>query len=186
MTTRRRLLAVAGLALGSALGGGVARARQSGPVAGGWPQGAADADFAAARTVLEAWTRAFQAGDYDVQYRLTDPRIRRWINIGRWRKGMTGSNRRTGGLVEYQIAGQSAARGDQLPRTEQGHLHRGDVCYVVFLIHTRYARATAPQPEYAAMSWSQEGWRFGAGTFPNRPLGETAVILTRKDEERYR
>ncbi len=72
-----------------------------------------------------------------------------------------------------------------LPCTEQKHCFHKDIRYVAFVIGSKYKTASPPQPEYAVMAWSEEGWRFGGGTFLNRPLGETAVILTEKDERLY-
>ncbi len=66
------------------------------------------------------------------------------------------------------------------------HCYRRGVQYVVFVLRTTYEKASPGQPEYVAMAKSDEGWRFGGGTFPNRPLGETAVIMTESDESRYR
>jgi hypothetical protein len=78
-----------------------------------------------------------------------------------------------------------AASARELPCTEMGHCYREQVSYVLALIQTRYAQATPAQPEYCVAAYSSEGWRFGGGTILNRPLGETAVILSTQDERRY-
>jgi hypothetical protein len=150
-----------------------------------WPASATEADTAAAREALAEWTEAYRTGDFEAQWRLTDPAIRRWWGLRRWEKGMTSASRRTGALVDYAITGATAVTAKSLPCTEQGHCFHDDISYIAFVLSSRYARATPPQPEYVAMAWSNEGWRFGGGTFPNRPLGETAVILTEKDEKVY-
>jgi hypothetical protein len=35
------------------------------------------------------------------------------------------------------------------------------------------------------MARSGDDWLFGGGSFLNRPLGETAVIMSEQDEQRY-
>lgn len=151
----------------------------------GWSASRADQDVAAAREVLLAWTNAFRAADFDSQWLLTDPAIRRWHDRARWRRWMRAASRRNGALLEFALRNGVLAQAAQIPCTEQGHCYRSGVRYIVFLIQSRYERATPAQPEYAAMAWSVEGWRFGGGTFLNRPMGETSVILTEEDERRY-
>lgn len=93
--------------------------------------------------------------------------------------------RRNGALLSYTIEGAAPADAESLPCTENRHCFREGIPYVVFRIRSAYELATPAQPEFAVMALSDEGWRFGGGTFLNRPLGETAVIMTRQDEERY-
>lgn len=143
-------------------------------------------DVEEATGVLMKWTAAYQAQDYDTQWSLTDPRNRRWWDRKRWRKAMTKARRQDGALTSYAIQHASPIDAANLPCTEMGHCYRRGVQYVIFFIASAYEKAAPGQPEYVAMSKSDEGWRFGGGTFPNRPLGETAVILTESDERRYR
>jgi len=67
-----------------------------------------------------------------------------------------------------------------------GHCFRKDVQYVFILLRSTYETAAPAQPEFVVMAKSEEGWKFGGGTFPDTPMGETSVILDRKDEHRYR
>lgn len=167
----------AGLALTVALLSAGARAE-------GLPAGTADVDEATA--VLDQWIAAHQAQDHTKQWQLTDPRIRRWWGLQRWRKAMIKAHARDGRLTGITIVEASPIDAAKLPCTEQRHCYRMGVKYVVFILRTTYESAAPAQPEYVAMAKSDEGWRFGGGTFPNRPLGETAVILTESDERRYR
>lgn len=139
----------------------------------------------AAEAALVAWVEAYRSGDYRRQWALTDPRIRRWHDLPRWRGWMKRAVRRDGRLDAYEISARAPVSAAQLPCTEQGHCFRTGVTYVLLLVATRYGRAAPAQPEYAVMALSAEGWRFGGGTILNRPLGETAVILTESDERRY-
>ncbi|MBI1358987.1 MAG: hypothetical protein GC155_01755 [Alphaproteobacteria bacterium] len=177
--TRRTLLAGTGAALLSLTG--LAQADET----NGWPESATAGDLAAARQALEQWTEAYRAGDFDAQWSLTDPAIRRWKTKRRWNTGMKAASRRNGALQTYEIQRQSAVLASSLPCTEQRHCFHKDIRYVAFVIASTYKTASPPQPEYAVMAWSEEGWRFGGGTFLNRPLGETAVILTEEDERLY-
>lgn len=134
---------------------------------------------------LRLWIEAYQAGAYADQWRLTDSRIRRWFGRDRWRRMMRASAQRNGALLSVQTASAALASAADLPCTEQRHCFRDGVPYALFLLHTAYERATPAQPEFAVMAHSDEGWSFGGGTLLNRPLGETAVILTEADERRY-
>lgn len=147
---------------------------------------ATDDDVQVAAQILAQWTAAYQAQDYDTQWQLTDPRQRRWWDKVRWRKAMTKARRRDGALTGYTIKAAQPIDAAKLPCTEMGHCYRQGVQYILFIVTSAYEKAASGQPEYVAMSKSDEGWRFGGGTFPNRPLGETAVILTEADERRYR
>ncbi len=139
----------------------------------------------AAEAALVVWIEAYRSGDYRRQWTLTDARIRRWHDLPRWRNWMRRAVRRNGQLDAYEISARTPVSAAQLPCTEQGHCFRPGVNYVLVLLTTRYDRATPAQPEYAVMALSAEGWRFGGGSILNRPLGETAVILTESDERRY-
>lgn len=99
---------------------------------------------------------------------------------------MTKAARRDGPLLSYEIEASAPARAEDLPCTETGHCFREGVKYVFFLIRSDYEIAEPKQPEFAVMAYSDEGWRFGGGTFLNRPLMETAVIMTVQDERRYK
>ena len=165
-------------------------------IAAATPAAAADPDPGAhasqrapirdAHAAFIQWIGAFEAGDYGMQWRLTHPRMRYWVRQSRWVRGMQRSHRRTGGLQRYVIDKAFEVAADQIPCTEQGHCFRKGVPYVLFMIRSQYGRQQPPQPEYVVMGMSARRWRFAGGTFPFRPLGETAVLLDEKDEERYR
>lgn len=150
-----------------------------------WPEAAADAEISEALNVLEQWIALYREGDYLGQWRLTDPRIRRWFGRRRWRDTMRAAHRRNGDLLDYDIGAYAATSAADLPCTEMGHCFRARVPYVFALVRTRYVQANPAQPEYCVAAHSSEGWRFGGGTLLNRPLGETAVILSQQDERRY-
>jgi len=150
-----------------------------------WPTSAIEADILAARQVMESWIEAYQRQDFPSQWRLTHPRIRRWFDRRRWTRGMRAAFNRTGNLIDYNITGQAAVSAAQLPCTELGHCFRPGLAYVFFRLETRYEVAAPPQPEFCVMARADADWRFGGGTLLNRPLGETAVIMTRQDERRY-
>lgn len=151
------------------------------------PPGAVDPAIDAARAAFLQWADAFRAGAFRTQWLLTHPRIRYWRSAGRWSRGMRAAQRRTGGLAGFDIDRALRVSAAQIPCTEHGHCYREDVDYVLFTIRSRYHGARQPpQPEYAVMAMADEGWRFAGGTFPFRPLGETAVLLNAADERRYR
>lgn len=89
-------------------------------------------------------------------------------------------------MTHYEITGSAPVTAAQLPCTEQGHCFRKHLKYYLIMIKSEYAGEKPPQPEYVVMAKSKNTWRFGGGTFPNRPMGETSVILDRQDEARYR
>ncbi|MEM9618224.1 MAG: hypothetical protein AAF936_09715 [Pseudomonadota bacterium] len=136
--------------------------------------------------VLGQWIEAYRARDYDAQWLLTDSRIRRWHDKRRWRNWMTEAQKNNGDVTAYMVESGAPVRAGDLPCTEQGHCFRQGVQYIIYIMRTEYEKAEPAQPEFAVMAKSGEGWRFGGGTLLNRPLGETAVILTRQDEARYR
>ncbi|HNR77122.1 MAG TPA: hypothetical protein PKM48_08320 [Parvularculaceae bacterium] len=158
----------------------------SAPLGAKEPELATQEEIVAAHAVLVDWTSAFQAGDYRAQWLLTDSRIRRWHDRKRWKGWMTKAARRNGALNSYAIEAASPARAEDLPCTETGHCFRPGVKYVIFLIRSEYEIAAPAQPEFAVMAFSDDGWRFGGGTFLNRPMGETSVIMTVQDERRYK
>ena len=141
-------------------------------------------DVQEALTVLLEWIAAFQAADYGTQWTLTDPRIRHWHNRRRWLRLMRTAHERSGALLEAELQSAGPIDAGHLPCTEMGHCYHRDVQYVVFTFRTRYEIAAPGQPEFAVMARSDEGWRFGGGTFPDRPLGESAVILDEQTERR--
>jgi hypothetical protein len=139
-----------------------------------------------AREALTAWIDAYQAGEYDDQWRLTHPRIRRWRPRRLWNRVMRNARRTDGALLSYTIVGQAEVTAERLPCSEQGHCYRPGIEYVFFTLRSEYENAAPPQPEYVAMALSGEQWVFGGGTLLNRPFGETSVIMTESDERRYR
>jgi hypothetical protein len=150
-----------------------------------WPEGASEADLDEAQAAMASWIAAYQTQDFAAQWRMTDPRIRRWFDRRRWTRRLARAFLRNGKLLEYAVDSRAAISGEQLPRTEQGHRFRPNVSYVIFLLRTQYEVAAPPQPEFCVIARSDEGWRFGGGTILNRPLGKTAVIMTEQDERRY-
>ncbi len=150
------------------------------------PAPASQQEAIEALDAFKAWAEANRNGDYEQVWKLTDPRIRRWHDQRRWKKRMKSAHAKSGAIVSYDIEGISPVTASQLPCTEMGHCFRPGIQYVFFLIRSTYEKATPPQPEFAVMAKSEEGWKFGGGTFPDTPMGETSVILDRKDEEKYR
>ncbi len=138
-----------------------------------------------ALAVFMDWTAAYQNGDYLAQWRLTHPRIRRWHNKKRWKKSMRHGVRKNGTLESFRVIKASPIEATRLPCTEMGHCYRKDMQVVIILLDTTYEKTHPNQPEYVVVANSDEGWRFGGGTFPGLPAGETMVILDRKDESRY-
>lgn len=143
-------------------------------------------DIEVAVTVFRDWADAYASGDFEQQWRLTDPRIRYWHPLSRWKKRMKAAIRHDGPPDRYDIMDATAVTGEQLPCTEQRHCFRHNVDYILLVIRSTYRKKQPPQPEFAVMARSEEGWRFGGGTFPFRPMGETMVILDEADELYYR
>lgn len=139
-----------------------------------------------ALAVFQAWNEAYQSGDYNAQYALTHPLIRQWGDATAWRRMMRDAVRRNGELVAIELEGAGPLHASDVPCTEMRHCYRRDMQVVMIVLRTRYERAEPQQPEYVVMANSEEGWRFGGGTFPNRPRGETMAILDRADEARIR
>jgi len=150
------------------------------------PAPASKEEIADALGVFQEWAAAFQAGDYRAQWLLTDKRIRRWHDQKRWKKWMTAAQARNGDLKSFEIDAAAPAAATDLPCTETGHCFRPGVQYVLIVIHSAYEKVAPQQPEFAVMSNDDGVWRFGGGSFLNRPMGETSVIMTVQDERRYK
>lgn len=144
------------------------------------------AQVAAALAAFHAYAEAYQRGDYAAQYRLVHTRIRHYKPQKRWIKAMRKSLRVNGELLEFKILAVGAVTPEQIPCTEMGHCFRKDMQTVMIAMDSRYAKVGARDKEYVVMANSSEGWRVGGGTFLNRPVGETMVILDRRDERRYK
>jgi hypothetical protein len=138
-----------------------------------------------ALAAFEAWTASFQQADYRQQWKLTDKHITRWWNRQQWREAMAGAQKRNGDLLSYHIVGAAGAAAADLPCTEMGHCFREGLEYVLVVIESEYEKAQPKQPEFVVMAKSGNDWLFGGGTFLNRPMGETTVIMTEQDEQRY-
>lgn len=150
------------------------------------PPLASDQEIQGALEAFRRWAVSFQSEDYDQVWLQTDPRIRQWFDKRRWKKRMKNALKKTGAILSYDIEAISPVNASQLPCTEMGHCYRQGVQYVFILIRSTYGKASPPQPEFVVMAKSDEGWKFGGGTFPDTPMGETSVLLDRKDESRYR
>lgn len=142
-------------------------------------------DVTQALAAFEKWTSAFQQADYRQQWQLTDKHITRWWNRQQYRKAMAGAQKSNGDLLDYRIVGAAEATSADLPCTEMGHCFREGLEYVLIVLESEYEKAQPVQPEFVVMARSGDDWLFGGGTFLNRPMGETAVIMTEQDEQRY-
>lgn len=160
-----------------------ATARQS--PAGPSLQGRTESEIAA-ESRFQEFVAAYRSADYLTQWRVVDPRKRYWVKISRWRKAMQQSRRSHGALAEIKVTHVLSVDAKQIPCTEMGHCWRKGVPYVVLMLLTRYERKQVPQPEFAVMSLSDEGWRWAGGTFPATALGETAVLLDEADDAKFR
>ncbi len=147
---------------------------------------ASESEVREAYNVFLDWLDAYQEEDHYQQYQLTDGRIRRWWPRVRYLRFMTDARRRTGALTSIEVLQAGAIDAETLPCTERGHCYRPGVRYVFLMFRTTYENVAGGLTEYAAMAESGEGWRFGGGNILNRPMGETSVILTLQDENRYR
>lgn len=139
-----------------------------------------------AEHLFHEFVAAYRSADYSAQWRLVDPRSRYWFKIRRWNKSMEQSRRRHGALVEVAITHMLSVNAKQLPCTEMGHCYRKGVPYALLMLKTRYEHKQVPQPEFAVLSMSEEGWRWSGGTFPATALGETAVLLDEADDKKFR
>lgn len=141
-------------------------------------------DVPAALKAFEQWTEAFTSDDYNAQRSMTDPRIVRWYDKSRWKK-LIRKSKKKGRLLSVNIEKVVPIASKDIPCTEQGHCYRKNVPVLLFFLKTKYSKNTPPQPEYAVMARSDDGWFFGGGTFPNRPMGETLLIMNEKDVKKY-
>ena len=147
---------------------------------------ATEAEVREAYGVFLDWLNGWQDEDHYAQYQLTDPRVRQWWPRERYMRFLSDSRRRTGALVSIEMLQAGSIDAGTLPCTERGHCYRPGVRYVFLMFRTTYENVEGELIEYAAMAESGEGWRFGGGNILNRPMGETSVIMTRQDENRYR
>jgi hypothetical protein len=138
--------------------------------------------IAEAEGVFDEWILAYQAKDYGAQWRLIHPRIRTWYDKKRWRNAMQLSQRKGGELVVIKKDRIEAIPTEEIPCTEMGHCYRKDMQTVVIVTTIDYGKPPSPVQEYAIMANSDEGWRWGGGTILKLPMGETVVILNRRDE----
>ena len=138
--------------------------------------------IAEAERVFDEWLSAYQAKDYGAQWSLIHPRIRTWYNKKRWRNAMKMSQRKGGELMAIKKDRIEAVPVEEIPCTEMGHCYRKDMQTVVIITTIEYGEPPSPVQEYAIMANSYEGWRWGGGTILKLPMGETVVILNRRDE----
>lgn len=149
------------------------------------PPLATDEEVARSVEVFEEWTAAYQRKDFEAQYKLVHPRIQKWKTRRMWKKAMSKSLHKNGRLNEYEPVFVSAIAADKVPCTEMGHCYRKDMQVVIIVLNSHYEKIGDMEKEYVLMTHSEDGWRFGGGTFLNRPFGETLGILDRLDEKRY-
>ncbi len=142
-------------------------------------------DVTQALAAFEQWTSAFRQADYRQQWQLTDKHITRWWNRQQYRKVMADAQKRNGDLLHYAVVGAAEATSTDLPCTEMGHCFREGLEYVLIVIESEYEKVQPAQPEFVVMARSGDDWLFGGGSFLNRPMGETSVIMTEQDEQRY-
>jgi hypothetical protein len=135
-----------------------------------------------AERIFDEWVSAYQAKDYGAQWRLIHPRIRTWYDKKRWRNAMKLSQRKGGELMVIKKDRIEAIPAEEIPCTEMGHCYRKDMQTVVIITTIEYGEPPSPVQEYAIMANSDEGWRWGGGTILKLPMGETVVILNRRDE----
>jgi len=135
--------------------------------------------------VFKEWTTSYQNKDYKSQFNLVHPRIQKYKKNKIWKRTMSKSLRRNGSLMSYDILAVAATTPDKIPCTERGHCYRKDMQVVIILLNSRYKKIGDKNKEYVIMANSEDGWRYGGGTFLNIPFGETMGILDRHDEKRY-
>ena len=138
--------------------------------------------IAEAERAFDEWISAYQEKDYGTQWRLIHPRIRTWYDKKRWRNAMKLSQRKGGELIAVKKDRLEAIPAGEIPCTEMGHCYRKDMQTVVIITTIEYGKPPSPVQEYAIMANSDEGWRWGGGTILKLPMGETVVILNRRDE----
>jgi hypothetical protein len=134
---------------------------------------------------FNTWANFYQRKDYRNHYKLAHPRIKKWKDKKKWHKWMKTNYRKIGPLESYEIVAVAPVTPGVIPCTEMGHCYRRGMQVVMIILTSRYGKIDKPLKEYAVKTNSQQGWRFGGGTFLNRPFGETMLILDRKDERRY-
>jgi len=135
--------------------------------------------------IFKRWTQSYLTQDYYQQWKLTDYRIRRWHDKQQWKHAMRRAQRRSGQLLQWQVKDIEVIDSASVPCTEKHHCFRHGMTLVLITLNTRYSKATPPQPEYAVMVKSMAGWQFAGGTFADRPMGETLLIMDESDEARY-
>ncbi len=143
-------------------------------------------EVAEAERVFDEWIAAYQAKDFKKQWQLTHPRIRTYHDKKRFRDQMKKSQRRGGKLIGLKKNVVQAIPVESIPCTEMGHCYRRGMQTVVIIVTTEFSKPPTPMEEYAIMTNSDEGWRWGGGTVLKLPQGETATILDRRDENMVR
>lgn len=146
----------------------------------------ASGDVKAAVSVFNRWLTAYQMQAFEEQWNLTHPRIQYWYDRKRWATLFGKSHRSHGRILSLRVQGAGIVDSATLPCTEMGHCYRPDMKVAVIVLQSTYQKASPKQPETAYMVWTDAGWRYGGGTFPNLPAGETLGILDEQDERRYR
>lgn len=150
------------------------------------PPLASEAEVQEAFAAFEAWTEHYQQGEYEAQYELIHERIRKYKTRKSWVSRMKRSVLNNGPLEKIEILAVGPIEAENIPCTEMGHCYRKDMQTVMIVVNSRYAKVGAREKEYIVMARSEDGWRYGGGTFLNRPYGETMAILDRKDERAAR
>ncbi len=140
-------------------------------------------EVAEAERVFDKWIAAYRAKDYKEQWNLTHPRIRFLLDKEDWKAFMIQSQRKGVVLKSLTKGPMEAISAEKLPCTETGYCYRKDMQVVAIILTTKYKNPDEPMKEYAVMTNSSEGWRWGGGTILNSPMGETAVILDQADEQ---
>ena len=135
--------------------------------------------------VFKNWTSSYQQKNYKDQFKLVHPRLRKWSDKESWKRWMKRNQRKIGALKSYEIVAIAPITPEQVPCTEMGHCYRKGMQVVIVILNSVYGKIGGPRKEYAVMTNSPQGWRFGGGTVLNRPFGETLMVLDRKDERRY-
>lgn len=150
------------------------------------PPLATGAEVAMAVAAFEEFTNRYLQGDYASQYELVHRRIRKFKTEKSWVSRMRKSVLNNGPLEGFEVIAIGAIEAEKIPCTEMGHCFRKDMQTVMIVLNSQYAKAGARDKEYVVMANSDDGWRFGGGSFLNRPYGETLAILDRKDERAAR
>lgn len=136
--------------------------------------------------VFEQWISYYQASDYRAQWKLNDPRNRRYIGEKSWRVAVRKSARKLGQIMALKLVAADFISAEDLPCTEMKHCYRRKVEYIALIIDASYEHLDGSQRELAVMSKSHEGWRVGGGSVLQRPLGESMVVLNHQDEQFYK